>query len=259
MAVLNEDLSASLIYQKVFNSELEFKVKAVSGNNYKVISKILGSKKTKTYKKVDGEFVPNTITKDGYILIDIEETKKRFTEPSDIVENMSKVIPYLVGKDNEEIRVLVAYPENGMYLRSQRDIVYEILKYLVGFANNNLEKCKTIDVVFVTNSPILLSDISEGNVTVFIEGNDNPQNVKLKQHAGTFSANLYSITCSILPEGDSGVIGKVAVDLLYNFKERIQNKHYSYEDCLKICSLVDDPFLSRTLENLTESEFHLKR
>lgn len=257
MAVLNEELSASLIYQKVFNSELEFKVKAVSGNNYSVISKILKCKKMKTYQKVDGEFVPNTITKDGYVLIE-EYKEKRFAEPSDIVENMSKVIPFLVDKDSEEIKVLIAYPENGMYLRSQRDIVYETLKYLVEFANNNLEKCKTIDVVFVTNSPILLSDITEGNVSVFMEGDNFPQNVKIKQHAGTFAANLYSITCSILPEGDSGVIGKVAADLLNNFKERIQNKYYSYEDCIKICSLVNDPLLSHTLKNLIKSEFHLR-
>jgi len=167
------------------------------------------------------------------------------------------VIPFLVDKDNEEIKVLVVYPENGMYLRCQRDIVYETLKYLVEFTNNNLEKCKSIDVVFVTNSPILLSDISTGNVTVFIEGDDHPQNVKYNKHDGTFAGNLYNITCCILPRGDSGVIGKVAVDLLNNFKERIQNKYYSYEDCQKICSFVDDPFLSHALKNLTKSEFHL--
>ena len=251
MVNLNEDKRASVIYQKALNCDYEFSVKAVTGNNYKVIGSMLKVKnKLGSLLFEDGDakrYLPDMRTKDGYIVVP-EPCAVRFNTVDDLVDwcKTSVMVNWEAQAHEKPIKVIFAYPETGMYLTEQRSIVMKTLKMIKEIVDDKKPEDTSIEVIYITNSPIVLTDITKSNLTVFIEGSKEP---KLQgRFANSFAGNLYGITAAMLPEEDSGSLGNVCVEVINNWicKEN-KNPGFDMDSAITVTYYIDDEMLQHVV------------
>lgn len=114
-----------------------------------------------------------------------------------------------------------------------------------------------INMIFITHSPFILSDIPKQNV-LFLEVDElNESNPKDFKKMNTFGANIHDLLADSFFIGD-GLIGEFAkheitrlIDWL-NDKNRDIGKRNYYE---KVIELIDEPILRRKLAEMYDSIF----
>ena len=234
MKKLNEEKSSSIIYQKVLNSDYEFVVKAVTGDDYKNIDAILMSK--------------------DYVVIR-ESYTPRFASAQELANRTEHFVRnenvYLHKFDTlKTLKVIFAYPENGMYITEQRQIVYKTLELLNNFAKENCPNCNTIEAIYVTNSPFVITDITIGNVTVLL---DEKMHAK---HEGAFMGNLYDVCSGMLSKDDCCFVGRIAMDFCNYLIDAINEKNIEKDTAKKMTNFIDDSFIRGSLLNNIDENFN---
>lgn len=252
MIQLNEDIQSSIIYQKALGCEYEFHVKAVTGNDYDKIDSIIKLKNPHGSLLSMDEcgnklYRPDLRTLEGYICVCVPKDNNYYTT-EDLVNHTRKVVSinWKAQPSNSRLKVIFLYPETGMYITEQRSIVMTTLKALKEMMDDENPLDKVIDVIYITNSPFIMSDITSGNLTVLLKGEENP---KIQgRFAQVFAGNLYGITNAMLPEHNSGVLGDVCVEVLNNWiGKQSKESGFDIDSAIKITSFVDDEMLMNAL------------
>ena len=234
MIKLREDNEASVIYQKAVGCDYEMRVRGITGDNSAVINDIINP--------VDG------LPKDGYTIV-FDKYNTLFNTAEVLAKSTRDILGDLVDLQGDTVKVLFVYPENGMCIIEQRKVVLKTLSMIKEVADRCGHEVKVIDVVYVTNSPFIVSDITLSNLSVFVK--DEKTCKVFGRYANAFAGNLYGITNSMLPEKESVVMGDVCVEVINNWiATKYKEEDFDLDSALKVCCFIDDDFLKNTVERL---------
>lgn len=122
----------------------------------------------------------------------------------------------------------------------QRRYVYEMLRQIEQVKLNNI---KAINIILVTHSPFVLTDIPKNNVLFLQKG----EPVRVMQE-NTFGANIHSL----LQNGfflEGSPMGEFAKEKINKMFERLHNGEYS-DELFEEIKLVSEPLLKTQLYQL---------
>jgi len=143
-----------------------------------------------------------------------------------------------------EDKAIIFYPEAYMHPTEIKNIVKECVQKLI-----DNKRMTDIDLIFVTNSPIVLSDFPASNVT-FLDDFDRKSFLKRTDKMRTFAANLYDIYVDDLMDEHKGVLGEVCAAIINKLAADSKEGKAKYRDVIAIADIVDDQFLSTTISGL---------
>lgn len=161
-----------------------------------------------------------------------------FMTPEDVARWLSVTVSRRL-----EDKAIIFYPEAYMHPTEIKNIVKECVQKLI-----DNKRMTDIDLIFVTNSPIVLSDFPTDNVT-FLDDFDRTSLAR-NHHVGTFAANLYDLYVNALMDKNKGVMGKVCASIINKLAADSREGKAKYRDVIAIANIVDDEFLSRTISRL---------
>ena len=146
-------------------------------------------------------------------------------------------------ENNERVRysnALIIFEEVELYFHPQ--LQKQLIKNLLdGIKQMHFKHIKSIQIIFVTHSPFILSDIPTENILALKK--DCTETKELK----TFSANIYDIlnTSFFMEEG---AIGDYAQWIIQFVLERLENRQSrAPEGLLELISLIDEPIYHKVL------------
>lgn len=150
-----------------------------------------------------------------------------------------------VHNDKNNVRVcysnaLIIFEEVELYFHPQ--LQKQLIKNLLdGIKQMHFKHIKSIQIIFVTHSPFILSDIPTENILALKK--DCTETKELK----TFSANIYDmLNTSFFME--EGAIGDYAQWIIQFIVKCFEDRHkISPEDLLELISLIDEPLYHKVL------------
>lgn len=146
-------------------------------------------------------------------------------------------------ENNERVRysnALIIFEEVELYFHPQ--LQKQLIKNLLdGIKQMHFKHIKSIQIIFVTHSPFILSDIPTENILALKK--DCTETKELK----TFSANIYDILNTIFFM-EEGAIGDYAQWIIQFVLERLENRQSrAPEGLLELISLIDEPIYHKVL------------
>lgn len=146
-------------------------------------------------------------------------------------------------ENNERVRysnALIIFEEVELYFHPQ--LQKQLIKNLLdGIKQMHFKHIKSIQIIFVTHSPFILSDIPTENILALKK--DCTETKELK----TFSANIYDIlnTSFFMEEG---AIGDYAQWIIQFVLKRLKDRQSrAPEGLLELISLIDEPIYHKAL------------
>lgn len=142
----------------------------------------------------------------------------------------------IIGNKEKYSNVCVIFDEAELYFHPeyQRKFIHEMI---FGLKKMNLQSINSLNIIFSTHSPFILSDIPSSNILRLIDGKPQPIGEQ------TFGANIYDLLNDdfFLNNGVIGEFAKSEIKRILSKTEEIT------EDDLAIIELIGDPFLKGTI------------
>jgi hypothetical protein len=146
-------------------------------------------------------------------------------------------------ENNERVRysnALIIFEEVELYFHPQ--LQKQLIKNLLdGIKQMHFKHIKSIQIIFVTHSPFILSDIPTENILALKKNCTETKELK------TFSANIYDIlnTSFFMEEGAIGDYAQWIIQFIVKCFEDTQS--IPPEDLLELISLIDEPLYHKVL------------
>jgi len=144
--------------------------------------------------------------------------------------------------------------ENSLHPSWQKDL----LNFLLLFLENKLFGDLKFQLVFITHSPFILSDIQRNN-TIYLDRDEN-RNCKvvdgLRDKKQTFGANIHTLLSDAFFMED-GLMGEFAKDRINTAIFNLNKKQLSKEEidyCENIIAIIGEPILKRQLQKMLDSK-----
>ena len=152
-----------------------------------------------------------------------------------------------VAEHYTNINVILEEIELYYHPEFQRSYIYKLLNLLRGVKLNNI---KNINIVFVTHSPFILSDIPKSNVLFLRDGMDQ----HLMQE-NTFGANIHSLLKNgfFLPNLTMGEFAYQKINSLFDKLNSGDFAQEEMDDIYQDILLVGEPFLRSQLLGIYNS------
>lgn len=146
-------------------------------------------------------------------------------------------------ENNERVcysNALIIFEEVELYFHPQ--LQKQLIKNLLdGIKQMHFKHIKSIQIIFVTHSPFILSDIPTENILALKKNCTETKELK------TFSANIYDIlnTSFFMEEGAIGDYAQWIIQFIVKCFEDRQS--IPPEDLLELISLIDEPLYHKVL------------
>lgn len=160
--------------------------------------------------------------------------------------------------DNEKISykyINVILEEIELYFHPdyQRTFINRLLE---GIRKLNLENIKGINLIFVTHSPFILSDIPNSNV-MYLKINNKGESVNIEDKKATFASNIHHLLGDSFFFENKIYLGEFAhnkINAIIDFiKDGKNDKNENVEYYYRLIELIDEPILkSKLIEMLFE-------
>lgn len=143
----------------------------------------------------------------------------------------------------QNIVVFLDEAETTLHPEWQRRLVAYCIRFFEVFLPG-----RNYQLIFASHSPMLLTDIPNGNVDILILNEENGV-VEVARKGGrtkSFAANIFELyrDSFVLTKGQMGEFAAVKVDALLRNLKTGRKTNISNDD-LKVAKLIDDPFLSQ--------------
>ena len=143
----------------------------------------------------------------------------------------------------KNIIVFLDEAETTLHPEWQRRLVAYCIRFFEVFLPG-----RNYQLIFASHSPMLLTDIPNGNVEIMILNEENGV-VEVARKGGrkkSFAANIFELfrDSFVLTKGQMGEFAAVKVDAVLRNLKTGRKTSISNED-LKVAKLIDDPFLSQ--------------
>ena len=159
--------------------------------------------------------------------------------------------------DNEKISyryINVILEEIELYFHPEYQRTF-INRLLEGLRKLNLENIKGINLIFVTHSPFILSDIPNSNI-MYLHTNEKGESVNIEDKKKSFASNIHHLLGDSFFFGNKIYIGEFARnkinDIISNIKEK-NNEEVEY--CYNLIELIDEPILKNKLTEMLFDKF----
>lgn len=147
---------------------------------------------------------------------------------------------------------LYAHPE------MQRKYIKELLE---GISKLNISEIKSINILFITHSPFILSDIPCQNIMFLeVEKNNDGEFISVqKQKDKTFGANIHDLLADSFFMSEEGFMGefakekiKSAIDYLEKYPDK--NNEWNKNNIKTFIELISEPLIRNSLNELYYSK-----
>ncbi|WP_336828353.1 hypothetical protein [Sphingobacterium multivorum] len=148
----------------------------------------------------------------------------------------------------------LVYDEIELYFHPeyQRKFINYLLTALERLYLGGENKVKTINIMLLTHSPFILSDIPSENIMLLNLQARSESSIPMRPKSETFAANINDLLADSFFLNDT-LIGEFAEDIIDNLINRIKNDIHNEND-YKIIELVGDTFLKINLETFFRSK-----
>lgn len=197
MNILNFDKKSPKIFQFLFDTDKIIKLYGICGSNDEAIDKVYENLGPNVlYSPVYNKAVPHN-TVENYFR-NFRPDCQVLNDKNELTDKMSRMVFWL--------------PETGMNIREQQKFVNTLIQHIVDL---EIEQ-KEFEIIIVTNSLFILSDIPSGNVNVY-----NTEDCSGDRNF--FAANLYDMLANFSPDTAMGKLSS-------NFAEKIIKMANDYGD-----------------------------
>jgi predicted ATP-binding protein involved in virulence len=175
-----------------------------------------------------------------------------------LIHSVSSILYHLnnidsVKEDESRVKysnVNIVFEEIELYFHPE--LQRRFVKYLLDSINNiKLRSVKNINIIFVTHSPFVLSDIPNTNI-IFLEVDEKSKTAKQVSKDQTFGANIHDLLADsfFMSDGYMGDFAKQKIKETIewlNNDNRIESKKEYFK---KIIEIIDEPILKRKLSEM---------
>jgi uncharacterized damage-inducible protein DinB len=176
------------------------------------------------------------------------------------LNNLSSVSPvHSVCKYN---RVNIIFDELELYFHPelQRNLINDILESIKKI---DLKDIDSVNILLITHSPFILSDIPHSNI-LFLEKNGEP--LQNRENIKTFGGNIHELLAHsfFLEKGFIGEFAKNKIQNIIDFlnpdsEEKKQKSNLSQVTVLKEIQIIGEPFLKEKLLEMYFSKYENER
>ncbi len=151
----------------------------------------------------------------------------------------------------------VILEEIELYFHPEYQRVF-INRLIEGIRNLNLKNINCINLIFVTHSPFILSDIPNSNI-MYLKINDKGYSEDVKEKKKSFASNIHHLLGDNFFFENNVYIGELArnkIDRVIKFisKNKTSNKN-EIEYHYKLIELIDEPILKSKLTEMLFEKF----
>jgi AAA15 family ATPase/GTPase len=173
--------------------------------------------------------------------------------------NNLKSIKVLEGEESkhkkyDHINIVLDEIELYYHPQYQKRFVNDIINSIKGL--KSLGEMKNFNIVFLTHSPFILSDIVSSNILRLVKG--APDEVAFKQ---TFGANIHQLLANdfFLKDGYIGAFAKARIQEVIDLsaKSSIEISFEEFNRAKKIVGLIGEPVIKHRLTKMLEDKFPL--
>lgn len=153
-----------------------------------------------------------------------------------------------IDSNNKYTSVNIIFDEVELYFHPdyQRKFIKELLDR---FRNLRLKSVKSINILFLTHSPFILSDIPSKNILRLEDGE-----VSKKEFSQTFGANVHDLLANnfFLNDGFMGEFAKKKIERLIGFltSKKITKNGWNLQKAEEFIEVIGEPFLKADLQEL---------
>lgn len=239
------------------NGRFEFTINKLSESIYNISNK---------YKIDLIQLIPPAIFKYDITLVDAQSRKnptsfnKLSSGEKQLIYCVSSVVYHISNLNSVERKpdlikysnVNLVFEEIELYFHP--DLQRQFIQYLIDtLGNQRIKRINGINIIFVTHSPFILSDIPSENI-IFLKLKEDNQSYSQPPKLKTFGANVYDL----LKNGffmDNGFIGEFAKKQINIFLEWAEKKDGIEDEKEKIrmksfIDLFGEPIIKNTLKDL---------
>jgi predicted ATP-binding protein involved in virulence len=187
--------------------------------------------------------------------------KQRINGLSSIVYhiiNLNSVEEY---QDNTEfirykyINIILDEIELYYHPEWQRTFISDLLEYLSKINPSNLSNIDGINIILVTHSPFILSDIPNNNIIRLEKGRIK----KYKSDEQTFGANIHDLLANsfFMPNGFMGNFAKNKIQSAIKWLEEnnLNSEEWNKDTMFKFINLIGEPLIRNSLRDLYLEKF----
>jgi len=159
--------------------------------------------------------------------------------------------------DNEKISyryINVILEEIELYFHPdyQRTFINRLLE---GLRKLNLENIKGINLIFVTHSPFILSDIPNSNI-MYLHTNENGESVNIEDKKKSFASNIHHLLGDNFFFESNIYIGEFAYNRINDIIKFIKKKNnQEVEYYYNLIELIDEPIIKNKLNEMLFEKF----
>ncbi len=146
-------------------------------------------------------------------------------------------------KDPRHVVLFMDEVETALHPELQRRIVKNLILFLEMIGEKNL----TVQLIFASHSPILLSDIPSQSVTILDQGKTQRTEV-IARRTDTFASNIFDLFRLAFDLKD-GTFGSFATDKINKLLEKTAKRQKLSENERKLAMMVGDNYFRRYLLN----------
>lgn len=149
------------------------------------------------------------------------------------------------------INVILEEIELYFHPEYQRTFVNRLLE---GIKKLNLENIKGINLIFVTHSPFILSDIPNSNI-MYLKINSEGKSENIEDKKKSFASNIHHLLGDrfFLENVSIGELARNKIDEILSFIKKKRNKDIEYY--YGLINLIDEPILKNKLTEMLFENF----
>lgn len=254
-----------LVYQHI-----EFDLsKSVNKLNFENVSKAI-KKVFDTEKSNIINYLPPPIFKTDIELNSVKSTEEKIkfstlsSGEKQLIYSTSSIYYHLMNldsvkksTDNEKISykyINVILEEIELYFHPdyQRTFINRLLE---GIRKLNLENIKGINLIFVTHSPFILSDIPNSNI-MYLKINDKGESVNIEGKKKSFASNIHHLLGDNFFFESNIYIGEFAHNRINDIIKFIKKKNnQKVEYYYNLIELIDEPIIKNKLTEMLFEKF----
>lgn len=169
------------------------------------------------------------------------------------IRSIDKDIPWTNDSQYRHINLILEEIELYYHPEYQRIFLYMLLQNI---QNIELERIESINIIFVTHSPFILSDISQKNILFLKNGLDCGGEISVNP----FAANVNEILCQsfFLDKGFMGELAKTKIQSLISFlrnEDTIADEYWDTTTARSFIEEIGEPLLSHNLMELYAQKY----
>jgi len=251
------------------NEKIFLGVEVLSNN----IDELLIKTKSKNIKRI--EFIPPPIYDIDYALSSIDSKETKTTKFSLLssgekqkIHSVSSIIYHLINIDsviqNENIvqykNVNIIFEEIELYFHP--DMQRTFVKFMYDSIRSVLlQNIDSINIILVTHSPFILSDIPNTNILyldIKKQENEVYRAYPINKKANTFGANIHKLLSDsfFMDKGYMGEFAKGKINRVISFiEDGISSDIEEIEEIQSIISLIGEPVIKNRLEKLYNEKY----